>query len=75
MCNRWPELLAALHMQMSTSDRDGALSIAFEVRNTYQQVGELANMESVNDEDQLPMLPAVSYAGRFYPYFLGQNKS
>lgn len=45
---------ALLHM--ATNDSQSFLSIDFGVRNTRQQVGIFANIESMNNEDQLYFL-------------------
>lgn len=75
VCIQWLKFPTALHMQMSTSDQEGAVSIEFGVLNIDQQVGELTHTESVNEEDQLYMLPAVSHTSHFHPYFIDQSKS
>lgn len=37
---------------MSTNDREGPQSVGLEVPSRYQQIGEFANMEYANNEDQ-----------------------
>lgn len=51
MGTQWLTPFRAPRMHTSASDGGGAVRVAFGVANTYWQVGEFANTESIDDED------------------------
>lgn len=74
MCIWDSDFLTTLHMYMFTIMKK-CCEYGFWVINIYWQVGKFANTECVTNEDQLSLLPVVSYISHFHPYFIHQRGS